>query len=91
MKSSRVAGSLALPEAVNTLAIFGIIMSLIGAVAAGCLFPFPFILECGVRNCEYKTNHKTSLPVIYSLAVFLILVNVGWFTFSSYLHEKKQT
>ena len=61
MKSSRVTGSLALPEAVNTLAIFGIIMSLIGAVAAGCLFPFPFILECDVRNCENKTNHKTSL------------------------------
>ena len=86
MKSSRVGGCFSLPEAVNILAIFGIIMSLIGAVAAGCIFPFPSILECGVRNCEYKT----SLPMIYSLAVFVILVNIGWFTFSSYIYEKNK-
>ena len=86
MKNSRVAGCLALPEAVNILAMYSIVMSLFGAVAAGCLFPFPSILECGVRNCEYKT----SLPMIYSLAVFVILVNIGWFTFSSYIYEKNK-
>ena len=73
MKNSRVAGCLALPEAVNILAIYGIVMSLVGAVVAGCLFPFPSILECGVWNCEYET----SLPLIYSLAIFVILVNIG--------------
>ena len=76
MKISRFCWGLELKQAVNFLAIYGMAMSVIGALVAVFLFLLPLILNINLY------------VGIYTGATFLLLVKFGWFAFSYMLHQK---
>ena len=79
MKISHFCWGLELKGAVNFLAIYGLVMSVIGALVAVFLFILPLIL-----NLTYVVG-------IYTGATVLLLVKFGWFAFSFMLYQKNTT
>ena len=76
MKISRFCWGLELKGAVNFLAIYGMVMSVIGALIAAFLFFLPPLLS------------MNSFVGIYTGASVLLLVKFGWFAYSFMLYQK---
>eukprot|EP00091_Calanus_sinicus_P019365 TRINITY_DN482_c0_g2_i3.p1 TRINITY_DN482_c0_g2~~TRINITY_DN482_c0_g2_i3.p1 ORF type:complete len:249 (+),score=58.90 TRINITY_DN482_c0_g2_i3:79-825(+) len=76
MKISHFCWGPELKRAVNFLAIYGMVMSVLGAMGSVFLFILPMLF--GI----------TDLAGIYTGATVLLLVKFGWFVFSFMLHKK---
>jgi len=76
MKISHFCWETELKAAVNFLAIYGMVISIIGSLVAAFLFLLPLIL-----NVDLYVE-------IYTGATFVLLTKFGWFAFSYKLHKK---
>lgn len=76
MKISRFCWGLELKGAVNFLAIYGMVISVIGALIAAFLFFLPLLLS------------MNSFVGIYTGATVLLFVKFGWFAYSFLLYQK---
>eukprot|EP00091_Calanus_sinicus_P019358 TRINITY_DN482_c0_g1_i1.p1 TRINITY_DN482_c0_g1~~TRINITY_DN482_c0_g1_i1.p1 ORF type:complete len:252 (-),score=56.85 TRINITY_DN482_c0_g1_i1:107-862(-) len=79
MKISHFCWGPELKRAVNFLAIYGMVMSVIGAMGAVFLFILPML---------FGMTGVAGLAGIYTGATVLLLVKFGWFVFSFKLHQK---
>ena len=82
MKIFRFCWGLELKEAVKGLATYGMVMSVIGVMAAAFLVGLPSLL---------RTNDSIIEVCIYSGATLMFLVTFGWFVFSHMLYQKNKT
>eukprot|EP00091_Calanus_sinicus_P022498 TRINITY_DN7148_c0_g1_i1.p1 TRINITY_DN7148_c0_g1~~TRINITY_DN7148_c0_g1_i1.p1 ORF type:complete len:136 (-),score=23.95 TRINITY_DN7148_c0_g1_i1:57-464(-) len=79
MKISHFCWETELKAAVNFLAIYGMVISIIGSLVAAFLFLLPLIL-----NVDLYVE-------IYTGATFVLLTKFGWFAFSYKLHKENTT
>ena len=94
MESCRSCFTLDISEAVRILSIFGIVTSVIKAIAAGCLFGLPSLEQAQrfhIREGDWIQDWKIAsnfATLNDGLRVFLICVNIGWLIFSLILYKK---
>ena len=91
MKISRYCWGVDHGTAAICLAIYGMVLSVIGAIGGVTLFALPFLhLLVGWKDITDE-EAKMFLYIYCGLAVWLLLFAVGWFIFSYLLYKKHST